>query len=60
MINDKELYKKFVDTMKDMNYVEHEALTISEDFAYYQKEVPGIFMLLGTRSERKRICSSSS
>ena len=51
--NDKELYKKFVETMKDMNYVEHEALTISEDFAYYQKEVPGIFMLLGTRSEEK-------
>lgn len=53
VINDKELYKKFVDTMKDMNYVEHEALTISEDFAYYQKEVPGIFMLLGTRSVEK-------
>lgn len=53
VINDKKLYKKFVDTMKDMNYVEHEALTISEDFAYYQKEVPGIFMLLGTRSEEK-------
>lgn len=53
VINDKELYKKFVEIMKDMNYVEHEALTISEDFAYYQKEVPGIFMLLGTRSEEK-------
>jgi amidohydrolase len=53
VVNDKELYKKFVDTMKDMNYVEHEALTISEDFAYYQKEVPGVFMLLGTRSEEK-------
>lgn len=53
VINDKELYKKFVDTMKDMNYVEHEALTISEDFAYYQKEIPGVFMLLGTRSEEK-------
>lgn len=53
VVNDKELYKKFVETMKDMNYVEHEALTISEDFAYYQKEIPGIFMLLGTRSEEK-------
>lgn len=53
VINDKELYKNFVETMKNMNYVEHEALTISEDFAYYQKEVPGIFMLLGTRSEEK-------
>ena len=53
VVNNKELYKKFVEIMKDMNYVEHEALTISEDFAYYQKEVPGIFMLLGTRSEEK-------
>lgn len=53
VVNDKELYKNFVETMKDMNYVEHEALTISEDFAYYQKEIPGIFMLLGTRSEEK-------
>lgn len=53
VVNDKELYKKFVETMKNMDYVEHEALTISEDFAYYQKEIPGIFMLLGTRSEEK-------
>ena len=53
VVNDKELYKNFVETMKDMNYVEHEALTISEAFAYYQKEIPGIFMLLGTRSEEK-------
>lgn len=53
VINDKELYKKFVETMKEMNYEEHEALTISEDFAYYQKEVPGIFMLLGTKNEEK-------
>ena len=53
VINDKELYKKFVDTMKDMEYQEYEALTISEDFAYYQQAVPGIFMLLGTRNEEK-------
>lgn len=53
VINDKELYKKFIETMKDMNYEEHEALTISEDFSYYQKEVPGIFMLLGTKNEEK-------
>lgn len=53
VINDKELYKKFTETMKDMNYREQDALTISEDFAYYQQEVPGIFFLLGTRNEEK-------
>lgn len=53
VINDKDLYKKFVDTMKDMEYQEYEALTISEDFSYYQQAVPGIFMLLGTRNEEK-------
>ena len=53
VINDKELYKKFMETMKDMKYQEYEALTISEDFAYYQQAVPGIFMLLGTRNEEK-------
>lgn len=53
VINDKELYKKFTETMKDMDYREQDALTISEDFAYYQQEVPGIFFLLGTRNEEK-------
>lgn len=53
VINDKELYKKFVETMKPMNYQEYEPLTISEDFSYYQQAVPGIFMLLGTRNEEK-------
>ena len=54
VVNDKELYKKFVETMKDMNYVEHEALTISEDFAYYQRG--SRCTALGTRSEEKGDC----
>jgi metal-dependent amidase/aminoacylase/carboxypeptidase family protein len=30
-----------------------EPLLLAEDFAYYQEEIPGYFMMLGTRNEAK-------
>lgn len=53
VINDEKLYKKFLESMKDMTCVEYEPLAIAEDFAYYQQKVPGLFILLGTRNEEK-------
>ena len=41
VINDEKLYKKFLESMKDMNCVEYEPLAIAEDFC-----------LLSTRSTR--------
>lgn len=53
VINNKELYNRYLDVMKDFNLVEYEPLAIAEDFSYYQQEVPGLFVLLGIRNEEK-------
>lgn len=51
VLNDYELYKKFI-KCTSKNYVEmKEPLMLSEDFAFYQKEVPGIFFFLGTKTK---------
>ena len=51
--NDKKLYAEFVNAIgKDM-IIETDPLMISEDFSYYQREVPGLFFMLGARNEEK-------
>ncbi|MDL0298784.1 N-acetyldiaminopimelate deacetylase, partial [Clostridioides difficile] len=49
--NDKDLYQEFVEAIGSDTVVELEPLMISEDFSYYQKEVPGLFFMLGSRNE---------
>ena len=51
--NDKDLYQEFVEAIGSDTVVELEPLMISEDFSYYQKEVPGLFFMLGSRNEEK-------
>lgn len=51
--NDKGLYQEFVEAVGNDTVVELEPLMISEDFSYYQKEVPGLFFMLGSRNEEK-------
>ncbi|MDN9292954.1 M20/M25/M40 family metallo-hydrolase [Clostridioides difficile] len=51
--NDKDLYQEFVEAIGSDIVVELEPLMISEDFSYYQKEVPGLFFMLGSRNEEK-------
>ncbi|RDY24463.1 amidohydrolase [Romboutsia maritimum] len=51
--NDKKLYKEFIKTIKEEKLIELEPLMIAEDFSYYQKEVPGLFFMLGARNEDK-------
>lgn len=50
VLNDFELYRQFTNIV-DKNYEElKEPLMLAEDFAYYQKEIPGIFFYLGTKT----------
>ena len=51
--NDKELYNELVNAVGKERIIETDPLMISEDFSYYQREVPGIFFMLGARNEEK-------
>ena len=42
--------KKLFDKEK---LIKLEPLMISEDFSYYQKEVPGLFFMIGSRNKEK-------
>lgn len=51
VLNDEKLYQKFVACTNE-NFIElKEPMMLAEDFAYYQKEVPGIFFFLGTKTD---------
>lgn len=51
VINDNELYERFVRIVPSDYQTLTEPLMLSEDFSYYQKEIPGIFFFLGTKTE---------
>lgn len=55
--NDKNLCKEFVKSiatlMGEEKIIILDPLMISEDFSYYQREVPGLFFMLGSRNEEK-------
>ncbi|HSQ88402.1 amidohydrolase [Romboutsia sp.] len=51
--NDKNLCKEFVEAVGSDRIIALDPLMISEDFSYYQKEVPGLFFMLGSRDEEK-------
>jgi len=45
--NDEDLYARVAATLPDLGTIER-PLLIAEDFAWYQQEVPAVFLLLGT------------
>lgn len=47
VINDAALYRKTLEQVPDIRELE-KPLLIAEDFAFYQKTLPGVFLLLGT------------
>jgi hippurate hydrolase len=52
--NDKELFNKAKNILRDFSFnTLKEPFLVSEDFSFYQKEVPGVFFLLGTKNEAK-------
>lgn len=53
VLNHSLLYKKFKEIAKYYNYQELELpVMLSEDYAHYQKVLPGIFFFLGTRTSK--------
>ncbi len=52
VINHQYLYQQFLSCVDKQNYIElKEPLMLSEDFAFYQKAIPGLFFFLGTKCE---------
>ena len=51
--NDENLFDEFVEAVGKEKITKTEPLMISEDFSYYQKEVPGLFFMQGARNEEK-------
>lgn len=52
IINDNDLYCKIKESSLKDALIELEPMMISEDFSYYQIEVPGIFFMLGSQNEK--------
>ena len=53
VINDHQLFEQLVDSLDPSAYQLLKPMTFSEDFAFYQKMVPGLFVMLGTKNEKK-------
>lgn len=51
--NDAGLFEIFREAVGDEDLEVIKPMTISEDFSYYQKSVPGLFFMLGSRNEEK-------
>lgn len=51
--NNKELYSEFIDIVDEEKIIHLDPLMISEDFSYYQREIPGLFFMLGSKNEEK-------
>ncbi|WP_427339734.1 M20 metallopeptidase family protein [Caloranaerobacter sp. DY30410] len=52
VVNDYKLFEIFKDMFKDTIEI-IKPMMISEDFSYYQREIPGLFFMLGSRNEKK-------
>lgn len=48
--NDQSLFNMVDSILKDSEKVSLSKFTFSEDFAFYQEEIPGLFVFLGTRN----------
>ncbi len=56
--NDEALFKLLADSLNQEDFIMLKPLTISEDFSYYQKKVPGLFFMLGSRNEAQNMVYS--
>jgi|AntRauTorcE11897_2_1112592.scaffolds.fasta_scaffold07755_1 amidohydrolase len=53
VVNNDEMHQILLSTFSEDEYQLMEPLLLAEDFAYYQEETPGYFVMLGTRNEAK-------
>ncbi|MGL5717477.1 MAG: amidohydrolase [Paraclostridium sp.] len=51
--NNEKLYDEFTQAIGNEKLIKLDPIMISEDFSYYQQEVPGLFFMLGARNEEK-------
>ena len=51
--NDEKLFEEFVYAVGKEKIIKTPPLMISEDFSFYQREVPGLFFMLGAQNEEK-------
>lgn len=51
--NDETLTNIFINSQKDLDIEIVDPVMLAEDFAFFQKEVPGVFFFLGTRNENE-------
>lgn len=51
--NDKKLADKVANILGEEILMSTKPLMIAEDFSYYQKEIPGLLMLLGSKNPEK-------
>lgn len=53
VINNHELFESLKNSLDIGQYRLISPMPVSEDFAFYQKHVPGVFVMLGSRNEKK-------
>lgn len=53
VINDHQLFDQLVKSLHNNQYRLIDPMPVSEDFAFYQQKVPGVFVMLGSRNEKK-------
>ncbi|MBU1800583.1 MAG: amidohydrolase [Bacteroidetes bacterium] len=53
VVNDHQLFELVKNTLAKDEYKLLKPMMFAEDFAFYQKKVPGLFLMIGTRNEKK-------
>ena len=53
VINDASLFELLKSGLNEIDYKLIKPMMFAEDFAFYQKKVPGMFVMLGTKNEKK-------
>jgi amidohydrolase len=51
VINDQKLYDRLMSALDQSAYQMIKPMMLAEDFAFYQKKVPGLFVMLGTKND---------
>ena len=53
VINDHDLFSNLKNALKEDQYKIIDPMPVSEDFAFYQQKAPGVFVMLGSKNEKK-------
>ncbi len=51
--NDQGLFEKLIECVDKEDFILLNPLTLAEDFSYYQKKIPGLFLMLGSKNDEK-------